>query len=218
MEIAFRVRKIVDQMMDDRNNVIQPSSSMYPYTPDLTLDELSEKDGYPEDHLSSVYSGPDKPGGKKEIKTYVIFIPTKTENGKKSIVKFSDRLNIFMRAKIIKTSDRIIFISEVKLGVMQTKGVLENYSNIEQEYFIYSDLYINPTVHAYVPRHIFLSDAEKQETFKNVSVLNFSIIKKTDPMVRWYGALPGQVVRIERKNFIVDTMIDESYYYRIVKA
>jgi len=223
---AFKVRKIVDEMMLDRQCVIKEKSKLYPYFESMTQEDLQDliktaqgsqsKEVFPEDFLSSVYISPEKPGSTQKVETYVIFIPTKTEENKKSIVKFTDRLNIFMKSKLIKTSDRIIIVSEIKLGTNHIKGVLGQWSNIDPEYFIFSDLYINPTKHKYVPRHEFLSDTETKSIFSNINVKDLSVIKKSDPIVRWFGALPNQIVRIHRVNFTVDTMIDESFYYRIV--
>ena len=97
-KIIFLVRKNLDQMMLDRDNVLIQEES--DYNPDLTLEEyLNRKDTYAEEGLNSVYSGPDKPGGKKMIKTYIVFIPTEYSGGKKYLVKFTENLRIFSKTK-----------------------------------------------------------------------------------------------------------------------
>jgi len=223
MDLCLKVRKVVDEMMLDRGAVIKEKSKLYPYFESMTKEDLqtlmnesTQRETFPEDFLSSVYISPEKPGSDIQIETYVIFIPTKTEENKKTIYKFTERLNIFMKSKLIKTSDRIIIVSEIKLGTNHIKGILNQWSNIEPEYFTFSDFYINPTKHKYVPKHEFLSDQETKNIFPNINVKDLSSIKKSDPIVRWFGGFPNQVVRIHRKNFTVDTMIDDSYYYRIV--
>lgn len=54
----------------------------------------------------------------------------------------------------------------------------------------------------YVPKHVLLSDKEVQEVIKkyNISSDNMPKIKREDPMAKYVGARPGQVIRIDTFN------------------
>lgn len=54
----------------------------------------------------------------------------------------------------------------------------------------------------YVPKHVLLSDKEIKEVVKkyNISSDNMPKIKREDPMAKYIGARPGQVIRIDTFN------------------
>ena len=69
--------------------------------------------------------------------------------------------------------------------------------------------------HALVPKHIVLSEKEKEEVIKRYGIkkLNqFPKILKSDPVVRMIGAKTGDLIKIIRKN----DSGKESIYYRVV--
>lgn len=69
--------------------------------------------------------------------------------------------------------------------------------------------------HELVPKHILLSQQEKEEVMKNFGIKKisqFPKILKTDPVVQLLNANPGDLIKIIRKS---DTA-KESIYYRVV--
>ena len=82
------------------------------------------------------------------------------------------------------------------------KNILDTMS-IQIELFSAAQLQYNITKHVLVPRHALVDAPGHPE--RN----NYPIIKKTDPISRYYGFASGQVVRIVRKN--------GSIYFRIVR-
>ena len=69
--------------------------------------------------------------------------------------------------------------------------------------------------HELVPKHILLSQQEKEEVMKNYGIRKisqFPRISKHDPAVKMLEAKPGDLIKIIRKS---DTA-KESIYYRII--
>lgn len=68
------------------------------------------------------------------------------------------------------------------------------------EVFLLDDLLIDPTESALVPTHKLCSPAEQAAVFSayHLTVRDCPAIRATDPIARYYGALRGQLFRIER--------------------
>jgi len=68
--------------------------------------------------------------------------------------------------------------------------------------------------HELVPKHILLSDAEKEELLKKygITVRQLPRILSTDPAVTKLECKVGDVIKIERKSMTAG----ESIYYRVV--
>jgi len=69
--------------------------------------------------------------------------------------------------------------------------------------------------HELVPKHIILSQQEKEETMKHYGIRKlgqFPKISNSDPAVKLLKAKPGDLIKIIRKS---DTA-KESIYYRVV--
>ena len=74
---------------------------------------------------------------------------------------------------------------------------------------------IDLTNHILVPKHILLSEQEKEEVIKKYGInkLNqFPKILKTDPIIKILGAKEGDLIKIIRR----DNSGKESIYYRVV--
>jgi len=71
------------------------------------------------------------------------------------------------------------------------------------------------TRHVLVPKHILLSEQEKEEVIKKYGIkkLNqFPKILKTDPIIKMLGAKDGDLIKIIRN----ENSGKESIYYRVV--
>lgn len=68
--------------------------------------------------------------------------------------------------------------------------------------------------HTLVPKHIILSDKEKEEVLKKyrATLKQLPRILSNDPVAKVIGAKPGDVIKIIRK----DPIAGESIYYRVV--
>lgn len=98
----------------------------------------------------------------------------------------------------------LIIITKCKLN----SYVMNKLKNIDKEIeiFLYSNLYINLIDHFLVPKHQIL-DKKYENLIKDKFNSKLPLIKKTDPICRYYNCKVGQVLKIYRKNEI---------YYRLV--
>ena len=79
--------------------------------------------------------------------------------------------------------------------------------------FMFSDLHFNPTRHHLVDKHTKLTKDEIKDlmTLYNIkSKTQLPIILKSDPIARWLGIRPGDIVKIDRYN----PNSGLTYYYR----
>lgn len=72
----------------------------------------------------------------------------------------------------------------------------------------------NVLEHELVPKHIILSEIEKEEILKKyrATLKQLPRILSNDPVIKAIGAKPGDVIKIIRK----DPIAGESIYYRVV--
>lgn len=79
--------------------------------------------------------------------------------------------------------------------------------------FMFSDLHFNPTRHHLVDKHTKLNkdDIIKLMTHYNIKAkTQLPIILKSDPIAKWLGIRPGDIVKIDRYN----SNSGLTYYYR----
>jgi len=100
-----------------------------------------------------------------------------------------------------------------------TKNILKNLkqqNKIQIDVFTLKETQINITKHELVPKHEILSIPQKKTLLQEYNILPSQLpqIKLTDPVVRYFGAKKGQVMKITRKSETLEDM--ESISYRIV--
>jgi DNA-directed RNA polymerase subunit H (RpoH/RPB5) len=79
--------------------------------------------------------------------------------------------------------------------------------------FMFSDLHFNPTKHHLVDKHTKLTKDEIKDLmalYNIKSKTQLPIILKSDPIARWLGIRPGDIVKIDRYN----PNSGLTYYYR----
>lgn len=86
--------------------------------------------------------------------------------------------------------------------------------NYHLEYFNFDDLIVNISNHDLVPKHIIVSEEEKQMVLKKYRVKESQLPKilYNDPMARYLGLRKKQLVKILRKSETAGQYI----VYRIV--
>lgn len=125
----------------------------------------------------------------------------------------------------------LIIISETEFTSEAVKE-LAKIKTYPIQHFLDISLMYNPVRHELVPKHIPLSEEEALALERNNKIkrrqlpllrygdLQSRAIEKkkrvVDPIVSYYGFRPGQIVRIVRNNFIVDTLVDRYIAYRFV--
>jgi len=103
-----------------------------------------------------------------------------------------------------KDIDSLILITKFKFNSYILNKLKE--LNIEVEFFSFNNFYFNLIEHDLVPKHEILTEKYEKiikEKFNN----KLPLIKKTDPICKYYNCKSGQVLKIYRKHEI---------YYRLV--
>jgi DNA-directed RNA polymerase subunit H (RpoH/RPB5) len=125
-----------------------------------------------------------------------------------------------------------ILISEQDISSEAARN-LQDIKIIYFQHFFDDELMYNPTKHYMVPRHEALTEDEAREFLREnhlkpsqLPILKYvdplarptekDRDKVTDPIVKYYGFLPGQIIRIYRENFITETLVDSYVIYRHV--
>lgn len=96
-----------------------------------------------------------------------------------------------------KYKDHYKFIIVSKITPKAYKQFLE-YDNLEV--FFDDDFLVNKIDHIFVPKHIILSKEEQEQIKKEYGFkrIEIGIIKKSDPIARYYNLQPGEIIGIER--------------------
>jgi|DewCreStandDraft_4_1066084.scaffolds.fasta_scaffold02813_3 DNA-directed RNA polymerase I, II, and III subunit RPABC1 len=153
--------------------------------------------------------------------------PSPSDKSKHLNVEYIDR---FTELAMKEGVTWAILISEQDLSTTAGKR-LEEYPTIHFQHFFEDELRFNPTKHYLVPRHELLSPQEAQAFLRENKLVPTKLphlkyvppFSRTgerkafiDPIVKYYGFLPGQIVRIYRENFITETPVDKIVTYRYV--
>lgn len=137
--------------------------------------------------------------------------------------------------------DTIVFIQN---GVLKdVSNEISKFKTITIQVFYDIELMYNVTHHSFVPRHTALTPEERAELFGGKDVGDVSVeplgtgsssttkkrhptiepgqmpvIRFTDPVVKYYNFKPRQVIKIDRVNFLYDTAVPNTVFYRIVSS
>lgn len=167
--------------------------------------------------------------------------PGTTKLGVNPIARITDRANKIQKLRgLIIISDTDLSTTSAKLlaGIKAGKvadkpGDMVQTKTYPVQFFFDDQLIYNPTEHYLVPKHIALTPEEQKDYYERshtrpnqMAILRYVDIAsrlvekdqkyKIDPIVAWYGWRPGQVVKIERVNFITETLVERSVTFRRV--
>jgi DNA-directed RNA polymerase I, II, and III subunit RPABC1 len=134
------------------------------------------------------------------------------------ILKFDNLLIIFYKKKIsvkdMKLSLKKIEKEEYDHLMLITKVKFNSYINTELkkidrylEVFLFKNFHINIIDHILVPKHILLTEKEKNKMIEKFGKNKLPQIKFNDPISRYFNCQVGDIFKIYRKN---------EMYYRIV--
>jgi DNA-directed RNA polymerase subunit H (RpoH/RPB5) len=110
--------------------------------------------------------------------------------------------------KKLEECDTFILIHNIKITpeAKSTFGTLPEGKHLD--IFVDSELYVNITQHPLVPRHTICSEEQTNTILKKFSIQlkddeypGMPLILTTDPVVRFIGARPGQIIRITRNSW-----------------
>ncbi|MBL96192.1 MAG: hypothetical protein CMF52_00085 [Legionellales bacterium] len=131
---------------------------------------------------------------------------------KKKGLGVHDIRDILEEIKEENEADRVILVYESSV-TYYAKQAIKEYNNVET--FQAKRLYYNVTKHVLVPQHRVM-DSEETDQFllkHSVHLNQCPKILRTDPVAKYYGATPGELVEIKRSS-----PEGQSYFvYRVVE-
>jgi DNA-directed RNA polymerase subunit H (RpoH/RPB5) len=141
-----------------------------------------------------------------------------TTNNKSFYIK----LYVYELKSLSKSSDLVDFLKltdDPRLIVVQSilgkteKTIKEKFGN-NIEIFLEKELMINIIDHIFVPKHILLNEEDCKKVLEDYYARKKDLPKilHTDPIMKYYNAKIGQIVRIIRPS----ELSGEAIYYRLV--
>jgi DNA-directed RNA polymerase I, II, and III subunit RPABC1 len=135
----------------------------------------------------------DDPAGQEKVVVY--FVDGKIDTA--VIGKLEDE------SKKIPNLSRVILVSKDRTANTQKQIQLINHdedNHLYMEHFRERELMIDITAHKLVPPHQVLTPAEKEELLARYKINTYQLpkIRQEDPVARYFGLMPGQVVKITR--------------------
>lgn len=135
-------------------------------------------------------------------------------------------------AKKIEKLRTLVIVTDVDLSPDAYKAILD-IKTYNIQHFFDANLKYNPTKHIFVPKHRALSDEDARDflTRNSLKPGQLPILKyvdpitrmtdkdrkrQTDPIVSYYDFRPGQIIEIQRVNFITETLVIKQTVYRVV--
>ncbi|XP_042483566.1 DNA-directed RNA polymerases II and IV subunit 5A-like [Macadamia integrifolia] len=188
-DLLFRVRRTVMELLKDRGYVV-PDSEI-----EMTKEQFIEKYGkiFKREDLDFSRSKHNDPSDK----ICVFFVDDKDGKkiGKKRVEEYKDRM------KQAGASRSIMILSRAP-SPMAKKEMELHKPAIHVEVFLDQELMFNITKHFLVPKHQVLSADEVKILVcrYHLKLLQLPRIQVNDPVARYFGLVPGQVLRISRSS------------------
>ena len=180
----YRVWKTLNKMMEDRGYIIEENYSQISYQ-DWLLKNNNKSS------LNGIFY---KKVGENIVRLYFEYL-----EGLKLIA--NDIGSFFAKMKDAKADSGIIVISGM-LSSQAKQKLADINIELQVECFNISELMVNITEHAYVPKHILLSDEQKSELMKRYRIKESQLPKilHSDPVAKYLGLKRGDVVKIIRSS------------------
>ena len=180
----YRVWKTLNKMMEDRGYIIEENYSQISYQ-DWLLKNNNKSS------LNGIFY---KKEGENIVRLYFEYL-----EGIKLIA--NDIGSFFSKMKDAKADSGIIVISGV-LSSQAKQKLADINIELQVECFNISELMVNITEHAYVPKHILLTEEQKKDLMKRYRIKENQLPKilHTDPVAKYLGLKRGDVVKIIRSS------------------
>ena len=211
ISLLFKVKKTQLQMVRDRGFNIELEEPLFSYRVSDFLDQytrIAEESGVPfKSALSGLYQ--DATGNNN---IYVYYPETAKDAKQLGKGQITDVIKLMSGYSGLTN---IIIISQLPLSG-EARKAFESLPALHMEHFLYDDLTYNPTEHYLTPRHEVLSEEAAREylqrnKMKFTQLREFSIY---DPIARYFGVRPGQIVRVHRINLGADSLAGKSIAHR----
>ncbi|CEO97159.1 RPB5 like protein [Plasmodiophora brassicae] len=180
----WRVRRTVAQMLSDRNYLVGTDDTQ------MTLDQFKSRfsDTPERNKLTMLCQKRDDPTDQ-----IFVFFADEAKVGVKTIRGYAETME---QEKIF----RAIVIVEAGITPFAKQVLVNLAPRLRMEQFHESELLVNITQHVLVPKHILLMPEEKKTLLAKYKLKETQLprIQTSDPIARYYGLVPGEVVKIIR--------------------
>merc|ERR1712137_61422 len=185
----YAVRKTIMQLLHDRGYVITQAElnmTFEDFTYKFPLKDMSDRKGL------EISRGKTNDPLDKILVTF----PDDAKVGVSDFKRYLETMkkNEIQRAIVVVQQDITPYSQKALeyLRTVQTKFVIETFSE--------SQLLVNITSHQLVPKHEVLTPAEKQALLEKYKLRETQLPRMTakDPVAKYFGLLPGEVVKITR--------------------
>lgn len=213
ISLLFTVKKNQIKMLHDRGFDVSNEQGIF----NLTVEQF--RDFYTEywkanhyDSFTLSLGGPYTKNDKGLEPIYVYYLYTLKDTNSVSNKQILKAIDDVRRAGFT----HIIFISEQPLS-HESAEIVRKKNELRCEHFVYQDLSHNKPEYFLTPKHIVLSKSEKEKLLSGpIKMEELPEMCYDDPMARYYGMSVGDVVKIERRNLVVDTLVENTISYRRV--
>mmetsp|Transcript_24552 Transcript_24552/g.56619 ORF Transcript_24552/g.56619 Transcript_24552/m.56619 type:complete len:212 (+) Transcript_24552:84-719(+) len=185
----WRVRRTVHQMLHDRGYQVA----------DKFLEEKKEE-------FEAAWKQVQQDSGGRE--RFIILVHKKTNPDQQLIVFFPEEnkrvgvkpIRILAEKMDEKRIKEAILVVKQPLTPLAKTAVMEAMSNMRIEVFHENELIVNITQHELVPKHVPLTEEEKQQLLNRYKMKPSQLprMQLNDPIARYFGMQREQVVKIIR--------------------
>ena len=211
--VIFSVKRTQIEMVRDRGYLVPPEELAIL---DLTVEQFFERylDSNFDANISvlnnRIYT---KAAGNDRLGVFFFTHPSdKTE------------VPVFMIRKVKTTKDQfslteLVVIVDAKISNIG-RTELANIGTASLQIFRENELTYNPTKHVTVPVHRLLTAEEAAAVLKQLKVDSnrLLVISDKDPIVKYYGWNPGNIVKIERDDSYISTLFSKTVNYRLISG
>jgi DNA-directed RNA polymerases I, II, and III subunit RPABC1 len=193
----FRIRRTILELLRDRGYIVLDNEQDL----EMTRDEFSQRfiaaNGSRES-LTMLKQKADDPNDQ-----IYVFFPEEAKGKSVGVKPITAKVDRMERDRI----DRAIMILQTGL-TPHAKQAVERLSagqRLRMEVFFENELLVNITRHILVPTHEVMSEEDKRALLKRYKLKESQLprIQRSDPIARYYGLVPGMVVKITRPRYVL---------------
>jgi len=152
------------------------------------------------------------------INTVVIYLCRERESSTITTHEFTTKFDYYYDKYYVEDVGlNMIFISEVSLNKKEEK--VEKLNFVNSQSFLTEELIHNPTRHLFYFPHRLLTEEERKEWLLDNKIRpeQLSIIRKRDPIVKYFDWPVGGVVHIQRSERYLEMPVRDYPYLRVIK-
>ena len=180
----FRIYRTINQMMRDRGYIVNPDIL------DLQIEKFRNIFKNDPRNLNQVFQNTE---GERIMACFDPIDRLDTKTVQSLVKKMED-----------SAVPRMVLVGNNGIATPPALRVLESYKSLGKwiEFFEFDEVVINITEHELVPKHEPLTEEEKAEVLARYSVKETQLprILRTDPVAKYLGVRPGQILKITRKS------------------